>query len=351
MAILKRDKSIIFGLPQDLQDLTDAIQLAATERADTDGDLQLLETTKTTDLVAAINALLTKAEGGSDTSLKIASNLSDLADVQSARDNLSVYTSDEINNAIQAAELDLGTNVVVADITARDALTSVDTNDRVFVTDQGDGTWATYKPTTIDEPSGAVTEWTPLMTQYSLETVISAAAMKSGYESNDDTNAFTDAAQIKVGHLSVLQAIDLDDMVVKAELGQDLLDINADETDAPSAGAVTPYVREAVRVGGTTTHKETVTVVGDLITLTHAPKGGLNGVMNFATVRYIDMNNVSWDAPIQSTANPKEFTLGLTNSGEWNGYDVIVQYARVPDVGPTVDADGYADQGQLDDPV
>jgi len=349
MGILKRDKSIIYGLSDDLQTLIDAINQAALDRAAADGDLQLLETTNTTDLVSAINSLLAGAESGSDASLKIDQNLADLQDVATARTNLSIYSIDEINNAIEAAKLDLGTNVVVATIAERDALMDLNTNDRVFVADSGDGTWATYKPTTFDAGTGAVTGWAPLMTQYSLEATISASALKTEYESNADTNAYTDAAKAKVDLLSVTQAIDLDDVALKAELGQDLLSIGADATQVPSADAVTPYIRESVRLGGTTTLKETLTVtVSDTITLTYAPKGGVAGIMNFGTVRYTDINGVSYDAPLQSTATPNVFTLVLETSGEWDGFDVTIQYAHVPPSGPVVDEQGYADQGTLD---
>ncbi len=350
MAILKRDKSIIYGLSQDLQQISDDIGQLTLDREAADGDLALLETTTTTDLVSAINSLLNTVNGDTSDNLAIDQNLADLADAVAARTNLGVYSDTQIDTAIQAAQADLGTNFQVATIAERDALADLGTNDRVFVADSGDGSWATYKPTAFDV-DGMVTQWTQLSSQYSLEAVISASALRTEYLSNADTNAFVDADQTKVGHLSVTQAIDLDDMALKAELGQDILGIDADATEVPSADSVRPYLDEAARIGGTTTRHETVTVTAtDTVTLEFAPKGGVSGIMNFATVRYTDVNGVSYDAPLVGTATPNVFTIQLGTPGEWDGFNVGVQYAHVPATGPTVDEQGYADQGTLNDP-
>ena len=352
MAILKRNKRVIYGLTDDLEQINLDITSLTDAREAADGDLATLQTENTANLVGAINSLLADVNSGSDASLEIAENLADLADATVARTNLGVYSQEQVDTAIQAAQADLGTNFRVADITARDALMGLDTNDRVFVADQGDGSWATYKPTAFDGGTGAVTEWTQLMSQYSLESVISAAAMRTEYASNADTNVYVDADKAKVDFVTVTEAIDLDDMGLKAELGQDLMGINSDATEIPSADSVRPYLDEAGRISGTRTTREVVTVMGDTITLTHAPKGGKAGIMNFATVRWIDSNGVSWDAPLTSTANPNEFIVNPGTAGQWDGNSVIVQYAHIPTVQdvPNVDEQGYIDQGTLNDP-
>ena len=326
MAILKRHKSVIVGLTDDLNQINQSISDEATARAAADGDLSTLTTTEKSSLVAAINEVTAAAAEGSDTSLKIAQNLADLADVAVARTNLDVYSTTEIDDAINAAELSLGTNFNVADITERDALADLDTADRVFVADDGDGKWAMYKPSSID--AGSVVGWIKLSDQDALENSINASAIKTTYESNADTNAYTDADKVKVDFVSVTEAIDLDDAVLRAELIQDLA-ASAPADQAPSAQAVRDYADEAARVGGPEVVLETVAVAGDLITLSSAPKNGLDGILNFATVRFQDVDGSAYDAPVEATANDAEFNLLLDTAGEWNGNSVQVQYIRV----------------------
>lgn len=327
MAILKRHKSVIIGLTDDLNQLNQAVVDESNARKAADGDLSALNTTEKSSLVKAINEANSTANTGSSSSLKKASNLSDLENVQTARDNLNVYSQTEVDDAITAAELSLGTNFNVADITARDALTGLDPADRVFVADDGDGKWAMYKPGAVDV-DGVGTSWVKLSDQDALENSINAASIKQTYESNADTNAYTDAAKTKVDFLSITKAVDLDDAVLRAELVQDL-EAAAPSDQAPSSAAVKAYADEEARTGGPEVMLETVTVVNDTITLTHVPKGGLNGILNFATVRYVDGNGAAYDAPLVSTVNDNEFTVQVDVQGEWDQNSVQVQYLHV----------------------
>jgi len=333
MAILKRHKSIIIGLTDDLNQINQAITDETTARQTADGDLSLLNTTNKTSLVQAINEVNTAASTGSSESLKIANNLSDVADVPTARTNLNVYSTTEVDDAITAAELSLGTNYNVATIVERDALTNLDTADRVFVTDDGDTKWAMYKPGAVDV-NGVATSWIKLSDQDALENSINAASIKTTYESNPDTNAYTDAAKAKVDFLAVTAAINLDDAVLKAELIQDL-EVSAPADQAPSSAAVKAYADEEARTGGPEVMLESVvvnqsTTATDTIVLTHAPKGGIDGILNFATVRYIDgATGAAYDAPLVATVNSNEFTIDLDTSGQWDGNTVQVQYLYV----------------------
>ena len=87
---------------------------------------------------------------------------------------------------------------------------------------------------------------------------------------------------------------------------------------------------EVVRLGGAIFTTETVSVVSDKITLSNEPKNGL--IFNFATVRHIDANFVSYDIPVTvtATAGGKEFLLSADASGQFDGKSVIVQYAYIP---------------------
>lgn len=325
MSIIVRAKSSISGLVNDLQTLSTSIENEAAIRESKEGDLSLLTTTDKTDLVGSINEVhaLAEAAGSSATALQKAANLSDLASVSTARTNLQVMSSTEVEDAITEAKLALGTNFSVADITARDLLTDLDPADRVMVIDAGDGKWALYSPTTVDgdgKPEG----WILLNDQNALENAMSAASIKVAYESNADTNAFTDAEKAKVGFITVTEAIDLDDAVLTANLAQT---IGAGAANvAPSTAAVKAAIDAAASGGVTPVLENLVVAVGGLITLTNAPVGALNGVMNFGTVRYIDETGVAYDAPLVATAQPKEFTISTDTANQWDTKTVAVQY-------------------------
>ena len=325
MAILMRHKSSIFGLETDLLNLSTSISNEASARQAADGDLALLSTTAKSDLVSAVNELFTTAGEVSNASLQISQNLADLADAAAARTNLGVYSTGEVDTAISQAQLAMGTNFNAPDIASRDAMTGLDVADRVFVADDGDTKWALYKVGTVDA-SGAGTSWLKVMDQDALENSISKEAIKTQYEMNPDTNAFTDAEQTKVGFVSVTQAIDLDDAVLKAELVQDLA-TSSPVDQAVSAAQVKAYAEEAARLGGSSTAKEELVVTSGAITLTNAPKDGVASVMNFGTVRYTDANGVSYDAPVVGTADPLVYTVSTDTAGQWDGFTVQVQYS------------------------
>lgn len=322
MAILQRAKSSISGLVVDLQTLTTAIQTEATTRATNDGDLATLSTTDKTNLVSAINEIKVIADSASsieDVLLK-ANNLDDVTDVATARTNLDVMSTTEIEEAIAAAKLALGTNFTVDDITARDALTGLDNADRVMVKDAGDGKWAMYTPTTVDD-DGKAEGWIVLADQDALENAMSAASIKAAYESNDDTNAFTDADKAKVDLVTVTQAVDLDEVVLTSDLAQT---IDAGAADVvPSTAAVKAAI-DAIE--GVTPILESLVVAGSSITLTQVPKGALSGVMNFGTVRYIDETGVAFDAPLVVTGDTKVFTISTDTADQWDTKTVQVQY-------------------------
>lgn len=82
----------------------------------------------------------------------------------------------------------------VANIAGRNALDITKLNCSIFVTDDGDGKWAIYKPTTL----GVGATFIKTMDEDSLAAVMSAAQIKIAYESNADTNAFTNALKAKL---------------------------------------------------------------------------------------------------------------------------------------------------------
>lgn len=324
MAILKRAKSTIYGLTGDLATINQAITDEASARATADGDLTALLTTDKTSLVAAVNEAFGVIDTVSSETVKIANNLSDV-DAATARTNLELYSTTEVDDAITTAQLSIGSNFNVATIAERDALTDLDLADRVFVVDDGDSKWAMYKPSAIDDGTGDVTSWVKLSDQDSLENSINSASIKAAYESNADTNAYTDADKAKVDLVTVTEARDLDNAVYRDALEQDLA-VAAPTDSAPSAASVKAYADEVSRQGGSTPILESVTVVGDDITLTHTPKGGVNGIMNFATCRYVDGNGNAFDAPLIATVDDKVFTISVDTADQWDTFSVQVQY-------------------------
>lgn len=288
MAIVKRSKSSISGLTADLAALSQAIADEAQARADA-------------------------VSGATGSALQKSANLSDLVDPAAARTALGTKSSAEITAEINLAKLAVGTNYSVADITARDALTDLDLNDRVFVADDGDTKWAIYKPFAID--TGVVTSWTKLYDQDALNNAISAAAIKAAYESNDDTNAFTDAEKTRLAAA-----------LVAADLAGDL-EVAAPADKPVSAAAAKAYIDSKAIGGGLSITSETLVVSGtDTITLTNAPVGGVGGVLNFGTARYVDGGGIAYDAPLIATGDPAVFTVSTDSANQWNGFNVQVQY-------------------------
>lgn len=327
MSMIKRAKSSIFGLETDLTNLGTSISTEATARETADGDLSTLSTTAKGNLVAAINELYLGLGTTGGASLQKSQNLGDLTDVPAARTNLDVYSTTEVDTAINTAQLAMGTNYDVADIAARDALVDLDVADRVFVGDDGDGKWALYKVGAVDG-TGAGTAWMKIMDQDGLENSISAASIKAAYESNTDTNAYTDSEKAKVALVTVSQAIDLDDAVLKANLEQDLA-ASASATEGVSAAAAKAYVDANIASSGLESILEDLTVTAGAIDLTKTPVNGLPSIGNFARCEYTDANGVTYSATLAVGSGAKNFTVETDVAGQWDGFAVRIQYTAL----------------------
>lgn len=311
MAIIQRAKSSIKGLTTDLQTLTDSIASEVAARGAADGNLTALTTTAKTDLVSAINEVLTVAEANvaPEGVLLAINNLNDVADVAVARTNLAVMSADEVGTAIDLAKLAVGTNHAVADIGERDALTNLSLADRVFVADDGDAKWAMYVPTDVTE--GAY-QWVKIYDQDALENSIDAPGIKAAYESNANTNAFTDAEKTKLSTAIVVADL-------AAEVGEGSL------TEAASTQAVKAYVDAIPAPESVGVNSESLVVAGSTITLAK-PVASVSSVLNFGCVRYTDSDGVSFDAPVIATATPGEFTISTDSAEQWDGFTVQIQY-------------------------
>lgn len=137
--------------------------------------------------------------------VKKSNNLSDI-NAASARANLGIYSQSEVNSLIAGAENAFS----VASLTARGALTGLKVSDRIFVSNDGDGKWALYIVTAITDGAGSTSTFQKIADEDIFTNALSASAVKSAYESNGNTNAFSDAEKSKVGHITVTQAVNLD---------------------------------------------------------------------------------------------------------------------------------------------
>jgi hypothetical protein len=127
-----------------------------------------------------------------------------------------IATAAFVQSEINSAALALGTNFSVADIAARDSLQNLVVGDVVFVADDGDGKWAQYKVTAI----GPFT-FLKIMDQDIFLNALSAADVKAAYESNADTNAFTDLFKTRLENTGTnylvadnTEAINLENLVL-----------------------------------------------------------------------------------------------------------------------------------------
>ena len=131
-------------------------------------------------------------------------NLADINDAPSARANLDVDSSSEVDTKITNANLALGTNFSTANVTAASIDFPVGTlsiGDNLFFVDDGDTKWAIYKVTSVTDGSFDTATTEKIMDEDVYLIAQSKESIKASYESNPDTNAFTDEEVLQVGKL------------------------------------------------------------------------------------------------------------------------------------------------------
>lgn len=163
--------------------------------------------------------------------LKIANNLSDVNAVQ-ARTNLDIHSKSEVNAIVAGVT----SSRTVATIAARAALIGLKVTDKVFVSNDGDGKWAYYMVTAITTGTGSTSTFEKLADKDLFDNAMTAAAIKTAYESNPDTNGFTNAEKSKLAYITATSAINLD--TLKALVSQHTTDINNATTIANNAAAI-----------------------------------------------------------------------------------------------------------------
>ena len=127
------------------------------------------------------------------------------------------------------------------------------------------------------------------------------------------------------------------DAAILVETNARIAAVSAEEAARIAAdGTLTANLAQEVidrKAGAAVPVLETVVVAADdKIVLTAAPQQGVAGIMNFATVRYIDSTGVAYDAPVLAKdltdATGKTFVLSLDIADQWLGFNVQVQYVK-----------------------
>ncbi len=139
--------------------------------------------------------------------LKKANNLSDVT-AATARVNLDVYSKLEVQNLIAGVD----NAHSVASLAERDALTGLKVSDRIFVKNDGDSKWALYIVTAITTGTGSTSTYEKIADEDLFANALTAEAIKAAYESNPNTNEFSDAEEAKLANINVTQPVDLDQM-------------------------------------------------------------------------------------------------------------------------------------------
>lgn len=194
--------------------------------------------------------------------LKIANNLSDV-DASIARSNLAVYSQSQIDAKIVGATQARQFNT----LTELEAVTDLKDLERIFISDDGDNKWAMY--VVVENPDGTYTNATlqRIADQDIFENAMSSTAVKSSYESNPDTNAFTDSHKAIVDKFtsndsSIINIDDLQTLADNAMAKAQLADGKADNALDGVANL------DAEKLDKFTEHKETFTGIEALANIT-----------------------------------------------------------------------------------
>jgi len=170
---------------------------------------------------------------------------------------------------------------------------------------------------------GSVT--TAMDTLGEIETAVNnEAATRSTLYTSLDTKIADETADRIAAMLSEITARNA---AIKVEEDARLL------SEAALLASMQTYANSSSAQGGSVPKLEYVLVNNNSITLSQTPKSGVNGIVNFGTVRFTDpVTKVSYDAPVISDAGDvtgKTFTVSTDTSGQWHNNSVAVQYFYV----------------------
>ena len=114
---------------------------------------------------------------------------------------------EERRQAIQEAKISLGTSFVVDDIASRNSLINLTVGDRIHVNDDGDGHWSQYLVEATVDGTGSNSTFVKVMDEDTYLNANTKEAIKQVYESNPDTNAYTDAEKALLNVTTTLNTV------------------------------------------------------------------------------------------------------------------------------------------------
>lgn len=118
-----------------------------------------------------------------------------------------------------------------------------------------------------------------------------------------------------------------------ARIAADSLELAArTASEAALDASLKAYADNAATQGGSLPMLESLFVSANKIVLSKAPKAGINGVMNFGTVRYVDNFGMAYDAPVSvdgTDQSGKTLIVAVDASGDWDGKSVQIQYIYI----------------------
>ena len=219
--------------------------------------------------------------------VKIANNLSDVNAAQ-ARTNLDIHSKAEVNALVAGASNARS----VADIAGRNALTNLAVSDRIFVSDDGDSKWALYLVSSITDGAGSTSEYVKIADEDLFTNAMTAASIKTAYESNADTNAFTDTDKGKLDNITVSQPVDLDTM--ESDINTNKTDITTAQNTANNAlsvanGKEDSFTEASESFTGMTVEEN----IDNDLTLTHNIKTGHEVLVFFGALRVFNITYTS----------------------------------------------------------
>jgi len=222
-------------------------------------------------------------------------NLSDVLDIAAARTNLDIHSKAEVNALIGGAN----NGISVADIAARNALTGLKVSDRIFVADDGDAKWAMYIVTDTTNGNGSSSQYVKVADEDLFSNAMTATAVKAAYESNANTNEFSDAEQSKLNHITVTQATNLDHMVAEISTNASAAAAAQSSANAAQTTATAAQNTANTKQNRFTETKETFTGmtveanVNNELSLAHNIKDGFEVLVYFGTLL---VENTTWTA-------------------------------------------------------
>ena len=348
MAIITRAKSTVYGLVGDLAALQAADALEATTRANEIAAEAAARTTAVSDEAAARAAAVTQEVN--DRVAAIIAEASARATAITSEENAriaAVAAEEAARIAGDTANSDaLSAHVTGAFKTAKDLLDLVNSDATVVgsfrkaIDDVIGGAPAALD--TLKEIADYISVNPDATVAVSITNHVDAAVagLKGTVTNAMDTLGEVEGAvnaeiSARAAAVSALQAV-LEAAIAAEEaarIAADAAELAArTASEAALDSSLKAYADNAATQGGSLPKLESLLVSNNKIVLSKAPKAGVNGIMNFGTVRYVDGNGIAYDAPITQDGadmSGKTFIISVDTNGQWDSFSVSVQYLYI----------------------